>query len=72
MQAENLWLDVRRLFHVAIFAAQPKHSGALLGSNPVRNRLCDMTESLWPHPTFRVRPCRCEMLDCPPMPRKTH
>lgn len=29
----------------ATFAAQPKHSGALLGSNPVRNRLWDMTAS---------------------------
>ena len=72
LQADNLMPDISRLFQVAIFAAQPKHSRALLGSNPERNRLCDMTASLWPHPSFRVRPCRCDMLDCPPMPRKTH
>jgi hypothetical protein len=39
LQAENLMLDVGDLSIVTIFAAQLKHSGALLGSNPVRNRL---------------------------------
>jgi len=53
--------DVGDLPFVAIFAAQPKRSGALLGSNPVRNRLCDMTASLEPHPCsgcgFAIKTC---------------
>ena len=58
-------------FRVDIFASQSKRSGVLLRSNPVRNRPCDMTTSPWSLPSFRVRSCRYDMLDCPTMPKKT-
>ena len=71
LQAENIQSDVDGTNLVAIFVAQLKHSGALLGSNPVRNKLCNMTANRKPHPWLRVRLCHYVLLDCLPMPRKT-